>query len=103
MGCPKPCALLGSPCRRKHATSIGLGFRTSRSDAGMPYCQFCGTEVSERVTFCTHCGQPTGSGTALPAVPQVGANAADMRPLSIGEILDVSIKLVTKHWKTLLR
>ena len=34
--------------------------------------------------------------TAPPAIPQ-------LRPLAIGELLDVSIKICLRHWKTLLK
>ncbi len=65
----------------------------------MPYCASCGHELSDRAPACPQCGHPTATAPAPADPPPV----ADLRPLDIGEIVDVSIKIYLRHFVTLAK
>lgn len=71
----------------------------------MPYCASCGNLVSDQAAFCPKCGARNQdyTGGPPPAVPQAGPEAGTLRPLGVGEIIDVAIKLYRRHPKTLMK
>lgn len=77
----------------------------------MPFCASCGNNISHLAVACPKCGTPNAfrpevapqQTSALPAVGVTYTNAPVLRPLSIGEIIDVSIKLYRNNFLTLLK
>lgn len=62
------------------------------------YCNSCGTEIEEGVTFCTNCGAPVGQAQsqveAQPQQPELGmkwANFLGYFALWLGAIVNISV------------
>ena len=54
----------------------------------MPYCQFCGNEVSDQARFCRQCGRPTTADATddQPVVPPQSASPArELGPADAGK------------------
>ena len=72
----------------------------------MPFCIRCGNKISDLAVACPKCGTPNAlrpQAATVPGVPAAYGNAPALRPLSVGEIIDVAIKLYRQHWRTLLK
>jgi hypothetical protein len=74
----------------------------------MPYCTNCGSQVLDAEAFCTVCGTPNPNRSeAAPATPGFGqsppGSRAELRPLGIGEVVDVAIRIYRDHAATLLK
>ncbi len=89
------------------------------------FCTKCGKQIPDKSGFCSYCGSATcntqgsqapqsnttsppdsiNQGQVLqpyPSTPQRISSAATLRPLSLGEVFDKTIKLIATHWKSLL-
>jgi hypothetical protein len=72
----------------------------------MAFCTNCGNQISDLAVACPKCGTPNAlrpQPRGGPALERTFSQAPQLRPLGIGEIIDVSIKLYRNHAGTLLK